>query len=60
VEWLPAAAPGVDPKWEMQLYGLVRAGQKDKAIHFLKETRSMSQAKAAQKVAKIAADLGIG
>jgi hypothetical protein len=60
VKWLPAAAPGVDPKWEMQLYGLVRAGQKEKAIQFLQETRSMSQAKAAQKVAKIAADLGIG
>jgi hypothetical protein len=60
VEWLPAAAPGVDPKWEMQLYGLVRAGQKEKAIHFLQETRSMSRAKAAQKVAEVAANLGIG
>ena len=26
VEWLNAAAPGVDSKWEMQLYGLVRTG----------------------------------
>jgi hypothetical protein len=60
VKWLPAAAPGVDPKWEMQLYGLVRAGQKEKAIHFLQETRSMSRAKAAQKVAEVAANLGIG
>src|ERR1700693_5319694 len=28
VEWLDPPAPGVDPKWEMQLYGLVRTGQK--------------------------------
>ena len=27
VEWLNPAAPGVDSKWEMQLYGLVRTGQ---------------------------------
>src|SRR6516225_3691276 len=24
VEWLPEAAPGVDTRWEMRLYGLVR------------------------------------
>src|SRR5436853_2979382 len=35
VEWLDPAAPGVDSKWEMLLYGLVRTGQKDKAIRFL-------------------------
>jgi len=59
VEWVPAAAPGIDSKWEMQLYGLVRMGQKDRAIHFLQETRSMSETKAAQKVANVAAHLGI-
>jgi hypothetical protein len=26
VEWLPPAAPGVDAKWELRLYGLVRTG----------------------------------
>ena len=32
VEWLNPAAPGVDSKWEMPLYGLVRTGQREKAI----------------------------
>jgi len=35
VEWLAAAAPGTDPKWEMRLYGLVRAGQQKQAVPFL-------------------------
>ena len=39
VEWLKAAAPGVDSKWEMRLYGLVRTGEREKAIRFLEETR---------------------
>jgi hypothetical protein len=30
VEWLNPAAPGVDSQWEMQLYGLVRTGQKER------------------------------
>ena len=30
VEWLKAAAPGVDSRWEMQLYGLVRTGEREK------------------------------
>src|SRR5580704_3356806 len=34
VEWLPPSAPGVDTKWEMQLYGLVRTGERPKAIQF--------------------------
>ena len=34
VEWLAPAAPGVDSKWEMELYGLVRTGQKDRAIRW--------------------------
>src|SRR5216683_1488077 len=41
VEWLNAAAPGVDSRWEMRLYGLVRTGEKDKAMRFLQETRRM-------------------
>jgi hypothetical protein len=59
VEWLAAAAPGVDSKWEMQLYGLVRNGQPGKAIRFLQETRKLSRKVAARQVTKIAADLGI-
>ena len=60
VEWLNPAAPGVDSKWEMQLYGLVRTGAKGKAIRFLQETRGMSHKEATEKVAVIAAELGIG
>ena len=59
VEWLNAAAPGVDSKWEMQLYGLVRTGQKDKAIRFLQETRRMTRSEASKRVAQIAAELGM-
>ncbi len=59
VEWLATAAPGVDSKWEMQLYGLVRTGERGKAIHLLQETRNLSRTAAAQQVAAIAAELGI-
>ncbi len=59
VEWLTAAAPGVDSKSEMQLYGLVRTGERGKAIHFLQETRNLSRTAAAKRVAVIAAELGI-
>ena len=59
VEWLNAAAPGVDSKWEMQLYGLVRTGEKEKAIRFLEETRHLSRSEAAKRVKQIAAELGI-
>ena len=31
VEWLNPAAPGVDSKWEMRLYGLVNTGEKGKS-----------------------------
>ncbi len=58
VEWLNPAAPGVDSKWEMQLYGLVRTGQKDKAIRFLQDTRRMSRSEASKRVAQIASELG--
>lgn len=37
VEWLAAAAPGVDSQWEMQLYVLVRAGERENAIQFLRD-----------------------
>lgn len=60
VEWLPPAASGVDSKWEMQLYGLVRTGEREKAIQFLRETRQMSSKEAAHRVAEIATDLGVG
>ena len=60
VEWLAAPAPGVDSQWEMQLYGLVRAGEREKAMQFLRETRRMSRNDAAKKVLAVAAELGIG
>ena len=59
VEWLNAAAPGVDSKWEMRLYGLVRTGQREEAIRFLQETRRMSRNEAAKRVTQIAAEWGI-
>ena len=59
VEWLNPAAPGVDSKWEMQLHGLVRTGERAKAIQFLRETRRMSRDEASKKVAQIAAELGM-
>jgi hypothetical protein len=60
VEWLNAAAPGVDSKWEMRLYGLVRTGKREEAIRFLQETRRMTRNEASKKVAVVAAELGIG
>lgn len=59
VEWLPPAAPGVDPKWEMRLYGLVRTGRREEAIRFLRETQRVSRTEAAGGVAVTAATLGI-
>jgi hypothetical protein len=58
VDWLAPAAPGVDSKWEMQLYGLVRTGQGDEAIRFLQDTRRMTHSEASNRVAQIAAELG--
>ena len=60
VEWLAAAAPGVDSQWEMTLYGLVRTGEREKAIQFLRETRRMSRNDAMKKVLAVAVELGIG
>ena len=59
VEWLAPAAPGVDSKWEMQLYGLVRTGQKDKAIRFLRETRRLTRKEALERVGQVAAEMGM-
>ena len=59
VEWLPAVAPGVDSQWEMRLYGLVRAGERDKAIQFLQETRQMSRSDASKRVAAVATEMGV-
>jgi hypothetical protein len=59
VEWLPPAAPGVDAKQEMQLYGMVRTGMDKEAIRFLKKTRKMSQQEAVMEVATIRMKLGM-
>jgi hypothetical protein len=59
VEWIPAAAPGVDSRWEMELYGLVRTGEREKAIRFLQETRSLSRKEAVKRATEVAADLGM-
>ena len=59
VEWLPAAVPGVDPGWEMRLYGLVRTGERQRAIRFLQATRGLARKEAARQVAAIAAALRI-
>jgi hypothetical protein len=59
VEWLAAASPGVDSQWEMRLYGLVRTGEREKAIQFVQGARHMSHNDAAKKVAAVAAELGI-
>jgi hypothetical protein len=59
VEWLNAAAPGVDSKWEMRLYGLVRTGQRDEAMRFLRETRRRSRNAAARRVSAGVAESGM-
>jgi hypothetical protein len=58
VDWLNPAAPGVDSKWEMRLYGLVRMGMKEEAIRFLQETRRMTRKDASKRVTEIAVELG--
>ena len=59
VEWIPAPTPGVDSKWEMQLFGLVRTGKTQKAIRFLQDTQDLSPKKAAHRVKDIAAAMGM-
>jgi hypothetical protein len=60
VEWLPAAAKGVDSKWEMVLYGLVRMGERERAMQFLGKTRALSRKQAEERVAAVIDELGIG
>jgi hypothetical protein len=43
----------------MQLYGLVRTGDRQGAIRFLQETRNLPGNKAEKRVAEIAAELGM-
>ena len=57
VEWLQPADPGVDSNWEMQLYGLVRMGQHERAIEFVEETSGMSRLDAAAEVTAAASRL---
>ena len=59
VEWLPPAGPGVDAKWEMRLYGMVRTGQDKEAVRFLQKTRGMSRSDAQMKVATTRMQLGM-
>ena len=59
VEWLPPAAPGVDAKWETQLYGMVRSGKEVEAVRFPEQTRKMSRQEAIMQVAKIRMQLGM-
>lgn len=59
VEWLNAAAPGVDSKWEMRLYGLVRSGKSEEAIRFLQSTRGLSRNQASKRVSEIVVELGM-
>ncbi len=59
VEWLPPAAPGVDSRAEMRLYGLVRIGDRGRAIRFVRDTRHVSRPEAVKLVQKIASDLGL-
>ena len=59
VEWLNPAAPGIDSKWEMQLYGLVRTGERAKAIRFLQDTRRMTRSEASKRVTQVVAELGM-
>jgi hypothetical protein len=57
VEWMVPATPGVNSKWEMQLFGLVRTGEREQAIKFLQKTVGVSRKDAAKKVASVVAQL---
>ncbi len=59
VEWLNAAAAGVNSNWEMRLYGLVRTGEREEATRFLQETWGLSHKDAAKRVAVVSAELSI-
>lgn len=57
VEWMAPASPGVSSKWEMQLFGLVRTGERGQAIQFLQKTVGVSRKDATKKVASVVAQL---
>ena len=59
VEWMNAAAPGVDAEWETHLYSLVRTGERKEAIRFFQETRRMPRNLASRRVREIAAEFGL-
>jgi hypothetical protein len=59
VEWLDPVAPGVDSKWEMRLFGLVRSGMGEEAIKFLRETRRLSRKEAVGIIAEATKKLGM-
>jgi len=59
VEWLAPAAPGVDSKWEMELFGLVKTGQQTQAVKFLQTTRGLNRHDAEAEVANVAVKLGV-
>jgi hypothetical protein len=60
VEWIPEVAPGVDFRWETQLYGLLTSGQREKAIRFIQETRGVCRGEAETRVAVVEATLEVG
>jgi hypothetical protein len=59
VEWLPEVGPGVDSRWELQLYGLVRSGEREEAIRFVEQTRGVSRGEAETRVNVVEASLGM-
>ena len=60
VEWMAPVAPGVDSKWEVELHCLVRIGELDKAVQFVRKTRKVSRNVAREQVAAIFVDwLGV-
>ena len=59
VEWIEPAPPGVDAKWGVQLYGMVRSGMEKEAVRFLQETRKMSREEAMVQVMKIRTQMGM-
>jgi hypothetical protein len=44
----------------MRLYGLVRTGEQEAAIRFLRETRGLSRNDAVKRVRAVASELGVG
>jgi hypothetical protein len=59
VEWLPPAAPGVDSRGEMRLYGLARSGEREQAIRLVQDTLGVSRKEASRRMAAIARQLGL-